>query len=162
MPSFDITCEPDMQEIRNAVDQAQREVSTRFDLKGTQSKIEFTDTGGIEISADGDYYVETITDILISKLIRRGVDPRYFERPDVEVAPGGRAKRMMAIKKGLPAEEAKKIVKFIKELPVKVQPAIQGDHVRVSGKKRDDLQEVIAALKRADFDRPLSYGNFRD
>ncbi|RMF19543.1 MAG: YajQ family cyclic di-GMP-binding protein [Candidatus Dadabacteria bacterium] len=162
MPSFDIVAEPDVQEIRNAVEQARKEVRQRYDLKDSGAEIEFENDQMIRIDADNDFFVRQITDVLIGKLARRNIDPLFFEQGEIIVSPSGKARRELTLKKGIPQELGKQIVKKIKETKLKVQPAIRGDEVRVSGKKRDDLQQVIAMLKEAEFDRPLQFTNFRD
>lgn len=166
MPSFDIVCEPDLQEIRNAVDQAKREVVTRYDLKDAGAEIEQIEDArageGIRIVARDEYAVEAITDLLIGKLVKRGVDPRFFEKPDVEAAGGGKARRMMKLRKGIPQALAKDVVKRIKDAKLKVQAAIRGEELRVTGKSKDELQEAIRFVKGLDLERPLTFTNFRD
>ncbi len=166
MPSFDIVCTPDIQEIRNAVDQAKREAGNRYDFKGTDTEIELTgddsSPDGVTITSSDEFYVDSAIDIVIGKLVKRSVDPKFFERQAVQQVGGGRARLLYALKSGLPQDIAKQIVKDIKGTKVKVQPAIRGDEVRVSGKKRDDLQAIIQELKQKDYDRPLMFTNFRD
>jgi len=163
MPSFDIVVKADAQELRNAIDQAQREVTTRYDLKDTGTLITQDDAAdAVTIESSNEFYVETASDILTSKLIKRGVDPLFLDPQKIEVTPNGRAKRVFGLKNGIPQDLAKQIVKRIKEMKVKAQPAIRGDEIRISGKKRDELQAVIQELKSAEFDRPLSFSNFRD
>lgn len=166
MPSFDVVCEPDMQEIRNAVDQTRREVVTRYDLKDAGAEIELSEDAkageGVRMTARDEHAVEAVTDILIGKLVKRSVDPRFFEKGDVEAAGGGRARRMMKLRKGITQELAKEVVRRIKDAKMKVQPAIRGDELRVTGKSRDELQEAIRFIKDLDLDRPLAFTNFRD
>lgn len=162
MPSFDIVCSAEPQEIRNGVDIAKREVTTRFDLKDSGTEIEIQDGKGIQIDADNEFFVRTVTDIVIGKLVKRGVDPLFFEAKPIEMSPSGKAKRLLEQKEGIPRDVAKEIIQAIKDTKIKVQTAIQGDEIRVSGKKKDDLQAAIQALKQASFDRPLSFSNFRE
>lgn len=160
MPSFDVVSEVDIQEVRNAVDQAQREVGTRFDFKGADAEVTLVEQA-ITLEAGSDFQIKQMLDILHQKLVKRGVDIGSLEEKPVEVT-GKRAKQTLTIKQGLDQELAKKVIKAIKEAKLKVQAAIQGDQVRVTGKKRDDLQEAIALLRKSKFDLPLQYNNFRD
>lgn len=160
MPSFDVVSEVDIQEVRNAVDQAQREVGTRFDFKGADATVTLAEEI-ITLEAGSDFQVKQMLDILHQKLVKRAVDIGSLEAKPIEVS-GKRAKQALNIKQGLDQELAKKVVKVIKEGKLKVQAAIQGDQVRVTGKKRDDLQEAIALLRNSKFDLPLQYNNFRD
>jgi uncharacterized protein YajQ (UPF0234 family) len=166
MPSFDVVCEPDIQEIRNAVDQTKREVVTRYDLKDAGAEIEHIEDAkageGIRITARDEHAVEAVTDVLIGKLVKRSVDPRFFEKEDVEAAGGGRARRMMKLRKGITQELAKDVVRQIKDAKMKVQPQIRGDELRITGKSKDELQDAIRFIKGLDLDRPLSFSNFRD
>jgi len=161
MPSFDIVCETDMQEMDNAVNQTHKEITTRFDFKGSNSSIELGDNE-ILIKADDDYKLATICEILRAKMTRRNLEAKCLEYGEAENASGGSKRRKITIKQGISQELAKKIVKHIKEEKMKVQASIQGDEVRVSGKKRDDLQEAIALIKGMDADRPMKFTNFRD
>ncbi len=160
MPSFDVVSEVDMHEVTNAVDQANREVGTRFDFKGSEAKYELD---GTEITLDGEaeFQLQQMLDILQTKLSRRGVDIACLERGKVEVT-GKRAHQKVRLRQGIDRELAREIVKLIKDGKYKVQAAIQGEKVRVSGKKRDELQKVIAMLREADLDLPLQFENFRD
>lgn len=160
MPSFDIVSEVNMQEVRNAVDQANREISTRFDFKGSDARVEQVEDK-LTLHANSEFQIDQVMDILLNKLAKRGVDIACLEKGKVEVA-GARARQLVTLRQGINAELAKKIVKLIKDSKVKVQASIQGEQVRVSGKKRDDLQETIALLRQAKFDLPLQYTNFRD
>ena len=162
MPSFDIVSEIDLQEVRNAVDQANREDTTRFDFKNTDSVIEMTDTELTLTSATEDR-IRALYQVLEEKLVRREVSLKSLEPGLIEQASKGTARQKIALKAGIGQEQGKKINKLIKELGLKgVSSQIQGDQVRVTGKKRDDLQEVIAAAKAADIGVPLQFNNFRD
>ncbi|HEX4044720.1 MAG TPA: YajQ family cyclic di-GMP-binding protein [Gammaproteobacteria bacterium] len=160
MPSFDIVSEIDQHEVTNAVDQANREVTTRFDFKDTNARLELN-KDKITIIAPTDFQVKQVDEILRNKLTKRQIDIRVLKYKEMTVNLN-EAKQVVEIKQGIEAEEAKKLVKLIKEMPLKVQAAIQGDQVRVTGKKRDDLQEVMAALRNAKLELPLQYVNFRD
>jgi uncharacterized protein YajQ (UPF0234 family) len=160
MPSFDIVSEVDMHEVTNAVDQANREVSTRFDFKGSDARFELKDSV-IIMTADGEFQLQQMLSILQSKLTRRGVDIACLEIGKPETAGKG-VRQEVTLRQGLDTPLAKKIVKLIKDARLKVQAAIQGEQVRVTGKKRDDLQQVIAMLKEARLDMPLQFTNFRD
>ena len=162
MPTFDITSEVDLQEVRNAVDQAQREVVNRFDFKGTDSNVELTEDAIMLDSASEDR-LNALRQVLEEKLVRRSVSLKALDYADVEEASGGRARQTASLSAGISSDNAKKLNKFIKELGLKgVSSSTQGEQLRVSGKKRDALQDVIAALKGGDFDFPLQFGNFRD
>ncbi len=161
MPSFDVVSTVDMQEVSNAVDQARREVGQRYDFKGSNTEIE-QDEVGIKITSADDYKVQAVVDVLQSKMVKRGVDLKFLEYENVEPAAGGRARQVVKLSQGLDKDAAKEVVKLIKAEKLKVQPQIQDDQVRVTGKKRDDLQAVISLLKAADFRRPLQYINMRD
>jgi uncharacterized protein YajQ (UPF0234 family) len=161
MPSFDIVSQTDMQEMDNAVNQTRKEISTRYDFKGSKAGIELADDK-ITVVGDDDYKLEAVMEILRGKLVRRGLDPRCLDYGTVEDASGGTRRQVVDIKQGVSQDLAKQIVKQIKQEKMKVQAAIQGDQVRVTGKKRDDLQAVIALVKGMDTDRPLNYINFRD
>ncbi|MDX1433448.1 MAG: YajQ family cyclic di-GMP-binding protein [Gammaproteobacteria bacterium] len=160
MPSFDVVSEVDMQEVTNAVDQANREVSTRFDFKGTDSRFD-REGAVIKLSTQSDFQLRQMLDILQSKLSRRGIDIACLSLGEPEVGAKS-ATQAVTIRQGLDADLSRKLVKTIKDSKLKVQAAVQGDKVRVSGKKRDDLQKVIAALREAKVDMPLQYVNFRD
>jgi len=161
MPSFDAVCETDMQEMDNAVNQTRKEITTRYDFKGSRSSIEMKD-GVITIIGDDDYKLNTIAEILRGKLVRRNLDPKCLDYGEAEDASGGTRRQLITIKQGISQELAKKIVKAIKQEKMKVQAAIQGDQVRVTGKKRDDLQAVMALIRSMDTDRPITFTNFRD
>jgi hypothetical protein len=160
MPSFDVVSEVDLQEVRNAVDQANREVGTRFDFKG--SKARFTlDAAAVTLEAESEFQLEQMTDILHKKLAKRSVDIGCLESSDPETA-NNRARQTVTIRQGIDTETARRIVKDIKATKLKVQAQIQGEQVRVSGKSRNDLQTVIAMLRKSELDLPLQYINFRD
>ena len=160
MPSFVVVSEVDMQELRNAVDQTQREVDTRYDFKGSAAAIELKEME-LTLFGDAEFQVEQVMDILVQKIAKRGIDVGCLEPGKLEEG-GGKARRVVKVLAGIETDTARKIVKLIKEAKLKVQAAIQGDKVRVTGKKRDDLQEVIALLRQSDVGIPLQYDNFRD
>jgi len=160
MPSFDIVSEVDNHELTNAVDQANRELDTRFDFKGVEAKFELED-GVIQQSAPSDFQLKQMTDILRARLIARGIDVRCLEFGDVETNLAG-ARQKVSVKQGIERELAKKIQATLKEAKLKVDSQINGDKLRVNGKKRDDLQGAIALLKGTEFERPLQFENFRD
>ncbi|MGW8309955.1 MAG: YajQ family cyclic di-GMP-binding protein [Thiogranum sp.] len=160
MPSFDTVSEVDLHEISNAVDQANREVGTRYDFKGSSTKVEH---GGEQLTllADNEFQLGQVRDILHLKLAKRGIDLGSLEEGKVEITTS-QARQVLTVRQGIPQDIARQIVKLVKEAKLKVQVSIQGDKVRVSGKKRDDLQSVIALLRDAPIDLPLQYVNFRD
>jgi len=160
MPSFDVVSEVDMHEVANGVDQANRVVASRFDFKGVDAKYE-RDEAVITMQAEAEFQLKQMLDILQTKLNARGVDIACLEVDKPEIA-GKQAKQKVTLRQGLDAPLAKEIVKLIKDGKLKVQAAIQGEKVRVSGKKRDDLQQVIALLREAKLDLPLQFDNFRD
>ena len=161
MPSFDVVSEVDFHEVTNAVDQAKRELSTRFDFRGVEATFERSDEV-ITMTADADIQLQQMLDILQNKLHRRGIDIACLDVADVEKL-GKQVKQKVTIRQGLDKDTSRKIVKIIKEKKLKVQSAVQGEKVRVTGKKRDDLQQVIATLKAADdIEMPLQFDNFRD
>lgn len=160
MPSFDVVSEVDFHEVTNAVDQANRELSTRFDFRGVEATFERADDV-ITMTADADIQLQQMLDILQNKLHRREIDIACLEIADITKL-GKQVKQKVTIRQGLDKDLSRKIVKLIKEKKLKVQAAIQGDKVRVTGKKRDDLQQAIASLKAAELDMPLQYNNFRD
>ena len=162
MPTFDIVSQVDMQEVRNAVDQANREAATRFDFKNTDSAIELGDKELVLRSSTEDR-LRALHQVLHEKLVRRQVSLKAFDAGKIEEAQKGTARQRVAIKAGISSEHAKRLNKFIKDLGLKgISSQTQGDQVRVSGKKRDDLQEVIAKCKAEDFGIPLQFENFRD
>lgn len=160
MPSFDVVSEVDMHEVTNSIDQANREVSTRFDFKGTGSRFEL-DAAVVTLYSQSDFQLQQMLDILVSKLARRGVDVTCLDRGEPELA-GQEARQRVTFRQGIDRDLARKIVKRIKDAKMKVQAAVQGEQVRVTGKKRDDLQAAIADLKSADMGLPLQFTNFRD
>jgi uncharacterized protein YajQ (UPF0234 family) len=162
MPTFDIVSEVDMQEVRNAVDQANREASTRFDFKNTDSSIELSDTELVLASSTEDR-LRALHQVLDEKLVKRHVSLKAFEDAKIEEAQKGTARQKVAIRAGISQDHAKRLNKFIKEMGLKgVSSQTQGDQLRVTGKKRDDLQAVITACKEEDFGIPLQFNNFRD
>ena len=160
MPSFDVVSDFDAHEASNAVDQANREVHTRFDFKGTGSKFEL-DAQVITLTTQSDFQLKQMLDILRQKRAKRSVDIGCMEEQEAELS-GSEARQKVILRRGIEADLARKLVKMIKGSKLKVQTAIQGDKLRVSGKKRDVLQDVIALLKAADVNLPLQYENFRD
>jgi len=162
MPSFDVVSEVDAQEVRNAVDQASREVATRYDFKGTGSSVELKDME-IEMRASSEDRLNALRQVLEEKLVKRKVSLKALEYLKVEDASGGTVRQAAKINAGISSDKAKAVNKAIKDMGLKgVQSQTQGDQVRVTGKKRDDLQSVIAGLKEADLDIPLQFTNFRD
>ena len=160
MPSFDVVSDFDAHEAANAIDQANREVTTRFDFKGTGSKFALDDQV-IELTTQSDFQLQQMRDILRQKLAKRGLDIACIDEQSPELS-GSQARQKILLRRGIDTDLARKLVKLIKGSKIKVQAAIQGDKLRVSGKKRDDLQATIALLKDADVDLPLQYENFRD
>ena len=160
--SFDVVSKVDLQEVRNAVDQAIKEVDTRFDFKGSESTIDWDEkTLTLKLATDNEVRLKSLVDVVQSKLHKRGIDIRALELGKVEPAAKGTVRQEATMRQGLDIEAARKIVKIIKDKGLKVQAAIQGDQVRVSGKSRDDLQAVMAALKAAELDAPLQFINYR-
>ena len=160
MPSFDVVSEVNHHELSNAVDQANREVSTRFDFKGTGSNFELNGSQ-ITMNTESEFQLQQMYDMLCNKLVKRGIDISCLEMAD-PVIQLKTATQVVAVREGIETADAKKMVKLIKEKKLKVQAAIQGEQLRVTGKKRDDLQQVIALLKGGDFGVPLQFKNFRD
>lgn len=160
MPSFDVVSKIDSHEVTNAIDQANREIATRFDFKGTNTRLELSKET-ITLIAPTDFQLKQLDEILRNKLAKRQVDVRSLEYKDPELNLS-EARQTVTIRQGIDSDTAKKVVKMIKEAKLKVQAAIQGDQVRVTGKKRDDLQEVIAFLREAKLNLPLQFENFRD
>ena len=161
MPSFDIVSEVNQVEVRNAVDQTNKEVSTRFDFKGSDARVEQKESV-LTLFADDDFKLSQVTDILTGKLTKRGVDIRSLKYGDVEKVSGNKVKQLITVRTGVEQELAKKIVRLLKDSKIKVQGSIQGDAVRVSGTKKDDLQDAIALVRKSITDFPLQYQNFRD
>lgn len=160
MPSFDVVSEVDHHELNNGVDQANREVTTRFDFKGTDSEFEIADLV-INMKTESEFQLQQMYDILCNKLVKRGIDIACLEKGE-PVIHARTATQAVKVREGIETSVAKDMVKLIKQSKAKVQAAIQGDQLRVTGKKRDDLQEVIALLKGANLEIPLQYKNFRD
>ncbi len=160
MPSFDVVSEVDMHELTNAVDQANRELDTRYDFRGVSASYEHKKET-ITMTADADFQLKQMIEILHNKMIKRGIDIKCMEEKD-PYGSGKQMKQELLVKQGLDKEQSKKIVKLVKDSKMKVQAAIQGDQVRITGKKRDDLQEAIALLRQADLDMPVQFDNFRD
>ncbi|MDP1707657.1 MAG: YajQ family cyclic di-GMP-binding protein [Gammaproteobacteria bacterium] len=160
MPSFDVVSEVDMHELANALDQCNREIGTRFDFKGSGANVEQA-AALLTLHADNEFQIKQISDILHSKLAKRGVDVGVLKADKIEIS-GSKALQKITVRQGIESDLARKIVKLIKDSKLKVQAAIQGEQVRVSGKKRDDLQEVMALLRNAKLELPLQYINFRD
>ena len=160
MPSFDVVSEVDFHEVTNAVDQANRELKTRFDFRGVDAKFELNDEV-IRITAEADMQLDQMLDILSAKMVKRSIDPKVLDVAEQEHI-GKQLHRNVRIQQGIESLLAKKMVKMIKEAKLKVQAAIQGEKVRVTGKKRDDLQQVMSLLREANLDVPLQFDNFRD
>lgn len=161
MPSFDTVCDPNMVEVKNAVENTAKEIGTRFDFKGTAAAIEVKDKE-ITLTGDADFQLQQVMDILVAKLAKRNVDVRFLDKGEVQKMGGDKVKQVIKVRSGIESEHAKKIQKLIKESKLKVQAAIQGDVVRVTGTKRDDLQAAMAAVRKDMADLPLSFTNFRD
>ncbi len=160
MPSFDVVSEIDTHELTNAVDQTNREVANRFDFKGTNSRIERVEFK-LTLIAPAEFQIKQVTDILQTKLAKRGIDVRCLQFETLQTSVS-EARQDVIVRQGIDKDTARKLVKLVKDTGLKVQTAIQGDQVRVTGKKRDDLQAVMAALRGANLDIPLQYTNFRD
>ncbi len=161
MPSFDIVSKVNTAELTNAVDQVSREISTRYDFKGTSAQIERQDDV-VTLFADSEFQLKQILDILYQRAAKRGIDVASFDPQKIEAIGGDKTKQLIKVKQGIDKELAKKIVKLVKDSGLKVQAAIQGEEVRVSGKKKDDLQSTIALLRGAKLGQPLQYVNFRE
>jgi uncharacterized protein YajQ (UPF0234 family) len=158
--SFDIVSKTDYAEVTNALNQAMKEISQRFDFKGSHAKAELQ-AKDLMLSAEDETKLRNMNDILQSKLVKRGVSLKALDYQKIEPAAGGTVRQLVKIQQGIPIEKAKEVVKFIKESKMKVQASIQGETVRVSGKDRDTLQEVIAALKAKDFGIDMTFDNYR-
>ncbi|WP_213957079.1 YajQ family cyclic di-GMP-binding protein [Variovorax sp. dw_954] len=161
MPSFDTVCEPNLPEVKNAVENTAKEIGTRFDFKGTSAAIELKEKD-ITLIGDADFQLVQVEDILRNKLTKRSVDVRFLDKGDVQKIGGDKVKLVIKVKSGIESEQSKKIQRLIKDSKLKVQAAIQGDAVRVTGAKRDDLQAAMALIKKDLADMPLSFNNFRD
>lgn len=161
MPSFDTVCEANMVEVKNAVENAAKEIATRFDFKGTSAAIELKDKE-ITMFGDAEFQLTQVEDILRNKLTKREVDVRFLDRGDVQKIGGDKVKQVIKVRNGIESEAAKKIQRLIKDSKLKVQAAIQGESIRVTGAKRDDLQAAMALIRKDMTDLPLSFNNFRD
>jgi len=161
MPSFDTVCEADLVEVKNAVDNTAKEIGTRFDFKGTSAAIELKEKD-ITLIGDSDFQLQQIDDILRNKLAKRNVDVRFLDKGDVQKMGGDKVKQVVKVRNGIASEDAKKIQRIIKDSKLKVQAAIQGESVRVTGAKRDDLQAAMALIRKDITELPLSFDNFRD
>lgn len=161
MPSFDVVSEANLVEVRNAVDQAGKEIATRFDFKGSDARIEQKERE-LTVYADSEFQLGQVRDILTAKMVKRNVDVRFLDLGKVEKIGGDKVKQVIKIRNGIESDAAKKIVRIVKDSKMKVQASIQGDAVRVTGAKRDDLQAAIALLRKQVTDLPLEFNNFRD
>ena len=161
MPSFDIVCEANDVEVRNAIEQANKEISNRFDFKGSDARIEQAERELVAY-ADDDFKLGQVRDVLLAKFARRNVDVRFLDYGDVQKIGGDKVRQPITVRHGVAGDLAKKIVRLVKDSKLKVQASIQGDTVRVTGAKRDDLQAAIALLRKEITDVPLAYQNFRD
>lgn len=161
MPSFDITSEVNKVELRNAIDQCNKEVANRFDFKGSDARIEQSELT-LTVYADDDFKLKQLMDVFTGKCAKRGVDVRALEPKDIEKVSGDKIKQAVEVRNGIESDQAKKIVKLIKDAKLKVQASIQGTAVRVSGAKKDDLQAAIQLVKKSVTDIPLQFQNFRD
>ena len=161
MPSFDTVCEANLVEVKNAVENTAKEIATRFDFKGTSASIEIKDKD-ITLIGDADFQLTQIEDVLRNKLTKRNVDVRFLDMGDVQKIGGDKVKQVIKVRNGIETEDAKKITKLIKESKMKVQASIQGESVRVTGAKRDDLQAAMAMLRKDVQELPLAFNNFRD
>ncbi|MFN3407567.1 MAG: YajQ family cyclic di-GMP-binding protein [Limisphaerales bacterium] len=161
MPSFDIVSKVNSMEIENAVNQANKELASRFDFRGSKATI-VLEKNEIQLAAEDQFKVNTLVDIVLGKLAKRGVSLKNIERPPADVSPLGHARQVLKIKQGLDAKTAKEVTTFIRDAKFKVTTAIQGEEVRVTGKSRDELQAVIAAVRAKEFPVALQFVNFRD
>jgi uncharacterized protein YajQ (UPF0234 family) len=161
MPSFDTVCEPNMVEVKNAVENTAKEIATRFDFKGTSAAVELKDKE-ITLFGDAQFQLTQVDDVLTGKLTKRGVDVRYLDKGELQKIGGDKVKQVYKVRSGIETEQAKKITRLVKDSKLKVQAAIQGDAVRITGAKRDDLQAAMALIKKDIDDVPLSFNNFRD
>ena len=161
MPSFDTVCEPNMVEVKNAVDNAAKEIGTRFDFKGTAAAIEIKEKE-ITLTGDAEFQLQQVMDILVAKLAKRNVDVRFLDKGDIQKTGGDKVRQLVKVRSGIASEDAKKLQKLIKDSKMKVQASIQGDAVRVTGAKKDDLQATMALVRKEMAELPLSFNNFRD
>jgi hypothetical protein len=166
MPSFDAVLEPNLVEVRNAVEQTNKEIGTRFDFKGSDARVELSDKGKdkeLTLYADSDFQLGQVKDVLLAKLTKRSVDARFLDdSAKIEKIGGDKVRQVVRLKAGVDSELGRKIQTLVKQSKIKVQASIQGDTVRITGAKRDELQTVIALLRREITDVPLSFSNFRD
>ena len=166
MPSFDTVLEPNLVELRNAIDQSNKEIGTRFDFKGSAAKVEAVESGkerSLQLHADSDFQIAQVRDLLTAKLSKRSVDIRFLDFSNkIEKMGGDKVRLTVPVKQGIDSETAKKIQTLVKQSKLKVQAAIQGDSVRITGAKRDDLQAAMALLRKDVADVPLAFNNFRD
>ena len=163
MPSFDIVSEVNQVEVNNAIDQTNKEITNRFDFKGSDARVELNEKEKtLTVFADDDFKLSQVRDVLTGKLAKRGVDVRCLQQGDIGKVSGNKVKQTITVRQGVEQELGKKIVKLVKDSKLKVQGSIQGDAVRVSGGKRDDLQETIALVRKSITDFPLQFKNFRD
>jgi uncharacterized protein YajQ (UPF0234 family) len=161
MPSFDVVSEADMIEVKNAVEQSNKEITTRFDFKGSDARVEQKEAE-LTAFADSEFQLSQVRDVLTAKLTKRKVDVRFLDLGDIKKIGGDKVKQIIKIKNGIETEDAKKITRLIKDSKMKVQASIQGESVRVTGAKRDDLQAAMAMLRKDVPDMPLEFNNFRD
>jgi uncharacterized protein YajQ (UPF0234 family) len=161
MPSFDVVSEPDMVEVKNALEQANKEISTRFDFKGSDARVELKEQE-LTMFADDDFKLAQVKDVLLNKMAKRQVDVRFLKDGKKDKISGDKIKQVVEIQKGIQGDLAKKIIRVIKDSRIKVQGSIQGDAVRVTGTKRDDLQATMALLRKEVPESPLNFNNFRD
>lgn len=161
MPSFDVVSEADMVEVRNAVDQTNKEIGTRFDFRGSDARVEQKEHE-LTVFADSEFQLGQVKDVLTGKMAKRKVDVRFLDEGKIEKTGGDRVKQIVTVKNGIQTDSAKKIVKLVKDNKLKVQASIQGDAVRVTGAKKDDLQATMAMLRKEILDIPLEFNNFRN
>ena len=161
MPSFDVVSEANIVEVKNAVDQANKEISTRFDFKGSDARVEQKERE-LTAYADSEFQLNQVRDVLTGKMVKRNVDVRFLDLGKIEKIGGDKVKQVIKVKNGIESDEAKKIVRIIKDSKMKVQASIQGEAVRIQGAKRDDLQAAIALLRKEVTNLPLEFNNFRD
>lgn len=161
MPSFDVVSEANLVEVKNAVDQAGKEIATRFDFKGSAARIEQKERE-LSAYADSDFQLNQVRDVLTNKLVKRNVDVRFLDIGKIEKIGGDKVKQVIKIKNGIESDAAKKIVRIIKDSKIKVQASIQGEAVRITGPKRDDLQAAMVLLRKEVAELPLEFNNFRD
>jgi uncharacterized protein YajQ (UPF0234 family) len=161
MPSFDVVSEPDMVEVKNALEQANKEISTRFDFKGSDARVELKEQE-LTMFADDDFKLAQVKDVLLNKMAKRQVDVRFLKDGKKDKISGDKIKQVVEIQKGIQGDLAKKIIRVIKDSKIKVQGSIQGEAVRVTGTKRDDLQATMALLRKEVPESPLNFNNFRD